>query len=85
VRAALAVTLCISSCRVAQSQECADYVDCALKVGVTADTAIYAYESGGSCWDTAQMAESCTAMCKSADAAFKAAGLAADAGCTFSE
>jgi hypothetical protein len=83
VSASLLVALLACCGRVPQSQACKDFVACSFKTGTTGQFA--QYEDIGSCWDTQQMADSCTAMCLSADVAFKRYGLDADAGCTFSE
>jgi hypothetical protein len=82
-----AVWLLTAACegRVDQSQACKDYLACAAKAGMTAITTNRHFEADGSCWTSAADAATCTEQCKSADDAFKSAGLVADAGCTFLE
>jgi hypothetical protein len=84
--------LALAACgggRVPVPQACVDYYNCGAKTGWTDcyafDDPRNNYGSNGSCWDTAQTADQCTKECAAANDSFKSTGLAADAGCTFSQ
>jgi hypothetical protein len=61
--------------RVPVPQACVDYYNCGAKTGWTDcyafDDPRNAYGSNGSCWDTPQMADSCTTACAAADDSLK--------------
>jgi hypothetical protein len=66
-----------------QVAACLDYVQCAAKLGASADSSRYGMS--GSCWATLSITEQCDRDCRAFNHAFVVSGAAADAGCTFTQ
>ncbi len=69
---ALAVS---SACVIPQSEECGKYVDCVAHFdevnGTETSGVADAYGEGGTCWQNAETAESCTTACENANTSLK--------------